>query len=294
MKWIAGVCAYDELPCLRALEPTLPGRAVFAVDGTDGSAEFLRKRKRTVLASKGRLGKAAAVSRILKYARERGIDAVVFIQADDWVGKDFFREILKPLGSANPGVGISVAKVMPASGKNFCGFFGRLNWEMHNAFGARGKPKAGEAFAIKARAAPEIVPDGTINDDAFLQAFSESRGFSTVYSPKATVFLTPPENVWELFTQRMRIAAGHFQLVFSGKRVPTISPVERLRVFVETAPGICSGPDELFFSILSVPFEAFSFSAGFLFSICKMGSLARWDSPKSTKKPFAGEKLGKT
>lgn len=270
LRWIVGVSAYCELASLAKNEGSFPKNSVFAVDFPDGSREFLKKRGRTVLYSEERRGKARAVSRIIEYSRRKKCEAIVFAQGDNLFAENSFSALADCL-SKNKSAGICVSKIVPiAPAQGLAGFFGKLNWGMHNYFGDKGFPKAGELFIAREKVLPKSrkgLPKGTINDDSFIQANSEALGFSTLYCPESRVFVKVPETIPEIISQRARIARGHFHLTFSGRAPPTARPLARLNAFFSTAPGLAGFFPGFFNSVISALLEIFSVSLGFLLFI---------------------------
>ncbi len=280
MRTIFGVFALNERRALGRMEKSVPRNAVFVVDCDDGSKEFLLSKGRKVLYSDSRRGKAGAVSDFLNYCRRERAEFAVLVQADTMPNAKFFSEIQKPL-EENARAGIVVARVDPVGPDSFCGFFGKLNWEMHNRFCERGRPKAGE-ICLRVSAVTNL-PREIINEDAFLQTESEMRGYETTYFPKAVVRIGTPENLPELVSQRRRIASGHFQLARIGRKVPTADLFERISVFLETAPEISNSQREVFYSAVAPFVELLATILGVFDSAFGLASPA-WEPLESTKK----------
>ena len=145
-----------------------------------------------------REGKASALMVGLRAAQQ---EVVLVENADTLPGPGALDELLAPFD--DPQVVLVTCRPVPVGiPRNFAERLGITLWSFHDAV-AQGRPKAGEAFAI--RRVPLDVPPDIEDDDTFVQAFMESYGGRTVYARSAVVFNRVPASIWDLARQRYRI-----------------------------------------------------------------------------------------
>lgn len=167
-----------------------------------------------------RLGKASAIN---AYGRERAakVDAVAIVSADLILQPGCLQLLLDRLAQT-PEVGMVGPRPVPTNPRgslmgNMVGFL----WQLHHDISSE-SPKLGEVIVLRAKLLRPIPEDCPV-DEANLEAGVIAQGFRLSYVPEAVVANRGPSNLREYFSQRRRIAAGHFWLRRrTGYSVPTL------------------------------------------------------------------------
>jgi len=159
-----------------------------------------------------RLGKAAAVSRILSEARG---DQIIFVSADVTPEPDCLMSLVRTM--ADPKVGISCGRPEPiqrgrrlvsAIVKTLWGFH---NWQLEKLNHAGLLMHASEVFCIR-RGIVKQIPRTIVNDDAYLAVKAKSHGYRIKYLRNSQVQVFGPQTIGDYLKQRRRIIAGHYQV----------------------------------------------------------------------------------
>lgn len=221
-----GICAYNEEwnigslldNILRAQGISKNSEVIVVCSGCiDDTARIVRKialndKRVRLIEEPDRLGKAAAVSRILSKARG---DYIVFISADVTPKPGCLMSLVTAMD--DPKIGIACGKPEPVSrGKTLVrGIVGTLwgfhNWQLEklNHFGTL--MHASELFCIR-RGIVNRIPNGMINDDAFIAVATKSAGYMIKYVPESRVEVFGPQTIGDYVKQRRRIIVGHYQV----------------------------------------------------------------------------------
>jgi len=191
-------------------------------DGTTAEVQALARddaRIRLIIQD-ARLGKASAVN---AYGRERDrtADAVAVVSADLILQPGFLLLLLERLASA-PEVGMVGGRPVPTNPRgHLMGNIVGLLWQLHHDIASE-SPKLGEAVVLRSSLVHPIPEDCPV-DEATFEASVVAQGHTLSYVPEAVVANRGPDNVREYFSQRRRIAAGHFWLRRrTGYSVPTL------------------------------------------------------------------------
>ena len=235
MRAIIGIPAYNEAKnigkLLRVLhskvspDPRIENIVVISssTDATNGIVKgwALSDPRVILLVEDQRVGKASAWNRLMAYAEEKGIDALVYMGADNLPARHAISILLDEL---EKGYGIVGGRPIPVdSDKTFLGWCTNLQWNLHHIVCMKVKPKvSGEMCAFRTQVVREMPP-GLINDDTYLERMFEIRGYSSGYCDSARVFLKGPATLIDMMTQRRRIYIGHHQLrMYTGQKPSTI------------------------------------------------------------------------
>jgi cellulose synthase/poly-beta-1,6-N-acetylglucosamine synthase-like glycosyltransferase len=133
---------------------------------------------------------------------------LVLVSADLILEPDVLPKILRAFN--NPKVGLAGCKVIPLNQeRGFCTKIAKLIWDLHDSIG-KFDPKLGEIIAFR-RSLIDQLPEGTVTDEAFIEAIVRREGYSVEYVNGAIVHNKGPETLRELFEQRRRVFVGHLQ-----------------------------------------------------------------------------------
>ncbi len=162
-------------------------------------------------------GKMAAINRAMKQAWG---DIIVFSDANNLYAKETVRALVA--GFTNRQVGaVSGAKVI-VRGDGALGESEGLYWQ-YESFIKRQESRlgncvgvAGEVFAIR-RALFQPLPDGIINDDAYMAMDLLRRGYQIRYAPTACSYERVSPAAADEVTRRTRINAGRYQALAEAR-----------------------------------------------------------------------------
>lgn len=191
-------------------------------DGTRAEVESVRARDARVrlLVQDARLGKAAAINAYLR-ERDASADLVVISSADILVQPGCL-ELLVQAFRAEPALGMCGGRPVPTNPRtNLLGRMVGFLWDLHHER-ALESPKLGELVAARASLLGPLPVTSPV-DEASLEAVVTEQGYRLGYVPEAVVTNRGPERLSEYFSQRRRIAAGHYWLRdTSGYEVSTL------------------------------------------------------------------------
>jgi cellulose synthase/poly-beta-1,6-N-acetylglucosamine synthase-like glycosyltransferase len=152
-----------------------------------------------------RLGKAAAINRLIQLARG---EVILLVGADTLPDPTAFEHLVKPFEDA--GVGMTGGRVVPLNDpRTFLGLTIQILWRVHHRMAMRW-PKLGELVAFRNVVAE--LPVNTATDEVALEALISALGYRLVYTPDAVVYNRGPETLGEFLVQRRRIFAGHLHI----------------------------------------------------------------------------------
>jgi poly-beta-1,6-N-acetyl-D-glucosamine synthase len=207
---------------------TLTEVVVVASGCTDATAtEVLDMAKQEprlkLIVQDARLGKASAIN---AYGRERSpqADAVAIISADLILQPGCLQLLLDRLMEIAC-IGMVGPRPVPTNQRgSLMGDMVGFLWQLHHDISSE-SPKLGEVIVLRS-ALLRPIPEDCPVDEANLEAGVTAQGFQLSYVPEAVVANRGPNNVREYFSQRRRIAAGHFWLrQRTGYAVPTLNVV---------------------------------------------------------------------
>lgn len=235
-----GVMAYnEELNIIQVLHALLDQRVslcsigeivVVASGCTDRTVELARRVAEpypivSVDVQAQRLGKAAAINRLMSIAR---YEVIVLVGADTLPDPTALEHLVEPF--RDPSVGMTGAHVVPLNDpRTFLGFTVQMLWQVHHLLALRW-PKLGELVAFR-KGIPELPADSA-TDEVALEALISSHGFRLVYVPDAVVYNRGPETLDDFLIQRRRIFAGHLHIARQYEYVAASLPVSHLLVLI--------------------------------------------------------------
>ena len=159
-----------------------------------------------------RTGKITAVNYVLKHAAG---DILLFVSADTLPQKGTFARLISKL--QDPPVGVVCGNPQPVNEQtSLVGKLVQLLWGFHGhvfeKLNDHGLARhATEIFCVR-KGIVDRLPDGTINDDAYIAITAKKKGWLIKYDPQARVFIHGPDSFQEYFQQRRRIIFGHYQI----------------------------------------------------------------------------------
>ena len=221
-----GICAYDEewnmgellTNILRIQEIPKDAEVIAVCSGCEDRTpeivrDFARKDHRVKLVEEPRrLGKAAAVNRILSQARG---EQIVFVSADVIPRQDCIMSLVRTMADQSVGIACGRPEPIRRGRKLMKGLvetlWGFHNWQLEKLNHAGLLMHASEVFCIRNGIVRQI-PRGLVNDDAFLAVATKDVGYRIKYVPQSEVKVFGPQTISDYVKQRRRIIAGHYQV----------------------------------------------------------------------------------
>lgn len=225
-----GMCAYNEekhvavaLASLLAQDlpkPFVLQEVLVVVSGcTDRTEEVVREWSRregriVLLQEPIRTGKAHALNWILKEARG---DIHVILNADARLEDGALAALVGVFAEDSRAVIACGAPSIPNDSTNPLLWLLDLLWRLHNrTLGALSEKGLAnhccDEFMAMRRGFVHDLPDGLMNDGAYLGALAAARGVSVRFSPAARVFVDPPTTLDGFVRRRQTILRGHVQV----------------------------------------------------------------------------------
>jgi cellulose synthase/poly-beta-1,6-N-acetylglucosamine synthase-like glycosyltransferase len=106
------------------------------------------------------------------------------------------------------------------------------------------------------------VPDGVVNDDAYVASYAKSMGFKVILAPEAKFVVRVPSSIPDYIAQRRRVTFGHLQIKEKMGRFATSMegialeyPRILLRASIEEA---ALRPRSIWLALVSLELEAFT------------------------------------
>ena len=181
--------------------------------------------KVVLVREKERRGKYSALRIIFSMVKESDVlflipgDVVPFPRAIDRLSLYFFDSGVGAVSGAP--VPLDVGKksiVMKVAG---------CLWDFHNHFFSLQKHDSphlcGELMALRPNLIVTFPP--VVNDDAFIAQIVRAKGFKIIFDEEAKVKIFVPDNVADYLKQRIRISAGHKQVLQFGYRPKSLITV---------------------------------------------------------------------
>lgn len=225
-----GMCAFNEERNISAAlaslvtqelpEPLVLREILVVVSGcTDRTEEVVqgwrdRDPRIVLLRESRRTGKSRALSWFLREAKG---EILVNLNADARLANGALASLLTPF-ARSPQVKIACgAPHVPngASSPVLC--LVDLLWRLHNrtleTLSKLGLPNhCCDEFMAFRRGFVDELPDGLMNDGAYLGALAATRGSSVLFSPAARVFIDPPKTLAGYIRRRQTLLRGHRQV----------------------------------------------------------------------------------
>lgn len=166
-----------------------------------------------IIEEPSRLGKSEALNRII----ENSIgDFLVLVNSDAIPEEDAIDTLMEAIES-NPGVGVVSASPFFEPSRGVVSEILELMWMLHNDWSLKlnhagiNNHASDELMVVNSRALSKL-PEGVINDGAYIAGTAFLRGFKIKFSEKARVKIDVPDRLPDLIQQRRRIIFGHFQV----------------------------------------------------------------------------------
>ncbi len=257
-----GICISDSAPNLRRLinviqEESLPegyrlDRVIIVASGCDAATlAFLRNLSETdgrltLIEERRRYGKAEAINKILDYYVG---DFIVLVNGDALPRAGAIEKLLLSI-SGNDQIGMVAARPNFESVGGSISDVLELMWTAHGdcsrQLNHQGISNHCSDELMVARA--EVIrrlPEGIVNDGAYLAGTAYSLGYSIKFCSEAVVQIDVPKSFIALIRQRRRIIFGHLQVwKLVGKPPRTVetllltSPLTSLKVMIRTLRSI--------------------------------------------------------
>jgi glycosyltransferase involved in cell wall biosynthesis len=221
------ICAYNEeetigLVVQRAVEE---GFSVLVVDdgSDDRTADIALQKGATVIRHSERVGKAAALRDAIRFAKEKGYEVVIEVDADAILTKGSIRRLTKYLSIPNVG---GVSALQKPVGRGLVYFIDELVWAVL-AEGKMLQQRRGmnvhlgaALYGIRLEYIERIVE--VINDDEYVGICIIRKGARTLFAEDALVYFDSSSSIKHLYIRRKRMLMGHIQL---GKSTaPSMQP----------------------------------------------------------------------
>ncbi len=211
-----------------------------------------------------RLGKSEALNRIIE---NRVGDFLVLVNSDaipEGNAIDTLMEVIEH----NPQAGVVSASPFFEPSKGVVSGILELMWTLHNDSSLKlnhagiNNHASDELMAVSSLALSKL-PNGVINDGAYIAGTAFLKGYGIKFSEKARVKIDVPKRLPHLIQQRRRIIFGHFQVwKWLGQSPRTVelmiwsAPMLSLRLLVNR---IALSPRSLRFLPIAMISETFAF-----------------------------------
>ena len=183
-----------------------------------------------------RHGKAAAINQILRRFRS---EFLVLVNADSHPESGALAELLRAI-SSDESAGVVSARPVPLARPGLASKVAGLMWTAHNecslALNHMGlaNHSSDEMVALR-RASLETLPEGLVNDGAFLAVRARQRGYGVKFSSRAQVGVETPVRLADAIGQRRRILFGHAEV---WRRTGTMPKTMESLLIVSPAVGV--------------------------------------------------------
>lgn len=199
---VASACSPKIIPSIRA------------VARSDSRVHLIEQEKRH--------GKADALNKIILVCSG---EYLVFINADASPAEDALRQLMIAILD-DPHAGVISAKPVVGSTKQ-SGIIGieQLMWDVHNASSLLlnhlhiSNHSSDEMMVVRSSIL-ELLPNGLVNDGAYIGSRAKSKGYLVKFCEKAHVRILTPSTINGLIGQRRRILYGHIQIKQIGGNTP--------------------------------------------------------------------------
>jgi len=236
MNLTIGVCAFNEERNIKALlldvldQKGLPEnvRIVVVASGcTDNTADIVRKvikdnRRLTLIEEEARTGKANAINLILATC-PNGV--LTLVDADIRLPQGTLARVFNAFSDKR----IGVAGGLPVVGNSENGTIAEsasiilriMTWALKE-LSAKGELAytMGELYGFRTSLVQRI-PDGVVNDDAYVATLVRSKGYKAVLAPGAQFLTRVPSSVPDYIAQRRRVTFGHIRVKAQTGRFAT-------------------------------------------------------------------------
>ncbi len=166
-----------------------------------------------IIEESARHGKSEAVNRIIE---NKVGDFLVLVNSDAIPQKDAINTLMDAI-ECNPTVGVVSASPFFEPSKGTVSDILELMWTLHNDWSltlnhAGINNHASDELMVVSSQALSKLPEGVVNDGAYIAGTAFLKGFSIKFSKTARVKIDVPDRLTDLIQQRRRIIFGHFQV----------------------------------------------------------------------------------
>jgi len=218
------ICAYNEARALPTLLEGLHKSDVLVVDdgSSDGTGRLAANKGATVLTHWRRMGKAASLQDAIDYALDNGYGIILEMGADSFPDEGSIEKLISSLDSSTVG-GASVRQI-PVGRRSVSYYIDELIWSVlshgkslqmarHGTYHL-----GGVMYAFK----PECVSsvEGSVNDDEQLSVCIKSKGYKSVFVPRAVVYFDASSSIGHILERRKRMYFGH--MVYPESTAPSM------------------------------------------------------------------------
>lgn len=259
-EFSVGICATGEARGLPSLLASVLGEApagfalrkvvVVASDCSPLTVSETRslalREPRILLVEQGvREGKASAINEIMRVAEG---DFLVFVNADAVPDPRSVSKVLRSIGRDRR-LGVVSGRPVFEARRGLTSLVLDMMWTAHNINSSRlnwrgqGNHGTDELMVIRGDLVEEL-PEGVVNDGAYISGRVRERGYRVGFEPDATVRIDVPTRMIDLIRQRRRILYGHIQVKNLVGRAPRtvetlmfFRPSEGFRILVRTVSG---------------------------------------------------------
>ena len=237
----------------------------------------------TLIQESERKGKAEAINKIIDAYKG---EFLVLINSDAMPELGAISKLLTVI-AGNRTVGVVSASPMFASGRRgLTSAILQLIWGIHNqcllTLNAKDQNNhcCDELVVLRSDALQKL-PEGTVNDGAYLAGMAYQLGYAVRFSAEARVRIDVPFKFVELIQQRRRIVYGHLQITRTIGRSPRTveslladNPRLGLSILIKT---LAQSPWLILALPVAVMGEAISVALANLDSVISSSKHARWD-----------------
>jgi cellulose synthase/poly-beta-1,6-N-acetylglucosamine synthase-like glycosyltransferase len=167
-----------------------------------------------LIEEKLRHGKASAINAIQKNASG---NYLVFINSDAIPGKGSIAKLLSTISQDGSRIGVASGCPSFNRGNSATSLVEELMWSVHNECSLRlnhmnlSNHGSDEMMVVRTELLSQL-PDGLVNDGAYIAGNARLRGYSVKFCNEAPVRIDVPSRCVDLIRQRQRIIFGHFQV----------------------------------------------------------------------------------
>lgn len=160
-----------------------------------------------------RLGKSEALNRIIE---NRVGDFLVLVNSDAIPEGDAINTLVDAI-EENPQIGVVSASPFFEPSNGIVSEILEFMWTLHNDWSLRlnhagmNNHASDELMVVNSRVLSRL-PEGVINDGAYIAGTAYLKGFMIKFSERARVKIDVPSRLTDLIQQRRRILFGHFQV----------------------------------------------------------------------------------
>jgi poly-beta-1,6-N-acetyl-D-glucosamine synthase len=167
-----------------------------------------------LIEEKNRRGKANAINRIMQEATG---SYLVFINSDATPVAGSIFELLRFIDQEGKQIGVVSARPSFHLRDSWTSLLEELMWSVHNDCSLQlnhlnlSNHGSDEMMAVRMDVLQKL-PDGLVNDGAYIAGRARLRGYSIKFCSEASVEIDVPTRTIDLIRQRRRIIFGHFQV----------------------------------------------------------------------------------